>query len=322
MGNRIICRFACGAALLLFAALHPVALRAANCVPELLAEVKLVISPEGRVFMPATVNDRPVYFALSLGTGLPGMMDSAAKTLGLTPKRINGTGRFSPTVTHFVTLDNLTVGGFRFASRAALVLPDPNTDPYLLDGTLVAGPIGSTLFQRVDVELNLAERQMKLFKPFPCPGQSPVYWNQQAAKFPAHFDEAEALVFTLELNGKKVEASMLSGTRESTLDAEAARKFFGIESDSTADRPDTTFHPMSLTGPGLVIPENKVMLRQGGCELSANKRPYGSIGYKTCINSVPLKLGVDLLMQMRIYVASARNTVYITFNPKSPPTGD
>lgn len=315
-GRKLVYR----ATLLLFAVLPCVSARAANCVPELLAEVNLLITPDGGVFMPATIGGRPVYFSLSLGNGLPGMLESSAKPLGLVPKRINGTGKFSKGITHFVMLEDLKVGGVGFARRAAPLLPQTGGgNEALLDGRLVAGSMGSTLFQRVDVELNLAERQMKLFKSFQCPGQSPAYWNPQATRFPAHFDEAEALVFTLELNGKKVEASMLSGARESTLDANAASRFFGIEAQSGVNGAGTTFHPMSLTGPGLAIPENKVMLRQGSCELSANKTPYGGIGYKTCINSVPFKLGLDLLTQMRIYVASARESVYITFNPTAPP---
>jgi hypothetical protein len=311
------------AAWLLISMLQPFAVRAANCEPEQVADVQLRVSPEGQLYMPATIGDRPVYFVLSLGSGLPMLLESAANSLGLTPKRINGTGRFSSNVTHFAKLEGLKVGNYRFLTRAAPIMQEPDAaGPRLLDDRLVAGTMGSSLFERVDVELNLAQRQMKLFKPFHCLERSPAYWNEPAAKFPMRFDEAGSLVFTLQLNGRKVEASMLSGGRESTLDANAAREFFGIEEDPGTDGSRTVFHPMSLTGPGLVIPESRVLLREGRCKLTGNKSPSGGIGYTTCLNTVPFKLGFDLLSQMRIYVASARRSVYVTFLPDAAASKD
>jgi len=312
--------------LLLVAISQPFALKAADCEPEMLADVQLRISPDGRLYLPAAIGDRQVYFELSMGWGLPMLQESSAKSLGLMPKPINGTGRFPREITHYVQLEGLKVGNFLYAKRAAPLLPKHDDDPEMLDDRLVAGIIGSTLFQHVDVELNLAERQLKLFRPFRCLAQSPVYWSREYAKLPLHFDEAGALVFTLELNGRKVEASMLSGARDSTIDVNAAREFFGFDENSEGIKivesedgsPRKVFHAMSLTGPGLELPDARVRLRPGGCKLTGSTKIYRAIGYTTCLNTVPFVLGFDLLSQMRIYVSSERDAVFVTFNSNRP----
>ena len=315
----------CRAILLFIALLPPFAARAADCEPGLLADVRVYIAPDGELYLPASIGDRPVYFRLSMGTGLPMLLESAVKSLGLTPKRMTGTGQFSGGITHFVKLEGLKVGEFQFASRAAPVIPQADaSNPPMLDDRMLAGSIGSTLFKHVDVELNLAERQLKLYRPFRCLNRLPVPWAANAAKLPMRFDDAGALKFTLELNGKRVEASMLSGERESTIDVNAARQFFGFDEssqdvqvvESVGGGPRKVFHAMSLTGPGLEIPETRVQLRQGECKLTGSMPGQGAIGYPNCHNTVPFNLGMDLLTQMRVYVASERKTVLVTFLSK------
>jgi len=312
------------AVLLLVTLFQPFAARAADCEAVLLADVRVYIAPDGQLFLPATIGGRQVYFELSMGSGLPMLLESSVKALGLIPKRMNGTGEFySRDITHFVQLEGLKVGDFQFKNRAAPVLPEPDAaGPHMLEDRLVAGTIGSTLFRGVDAELNLAERQLKLFSPFRCVGRSPVSWGAEAAKLPMRFDQAGALMFTLQLNGRKVEASMLSGSRYSTIDVNAAREFFGFDENSAGVKiveaadgsPRRVFHAMSLTGPGLEIPETSVQLRGGSeCKLTGSTRIYGAIGYTECLNVVPFRLGVDLLSRMRIYVASERQTVFVKF---------
>ncbi len=314
-------------AALLLALSQSFAAKAADCEPELYADVRLHIAPDGRVYLPATIGSREVYFSLSMGSGLPFLLESAVNSLGLTPMRINGTGNFSSGITHFVKLEGMTVGDFRYTARAAPIRPQPDAKgPQMLEGRLLAGTIGSTLFQHVDVELNLAERQLKLFRPFRCMNRSPVYWGADAAKLPMRFDAAGALVFTLELNGKRVEAGMLSGVRDSTIDANVAREFFGFDEnsadvkvvDSGDGSPRKVFHAMSLTGPGLGISDTTVQLRPGKCKLTGTAGMNGAIGYESCLNVVPFNLGIDLLSQMRIYISSERKTVFVTIVGNQP----
>lgn len=306
-----------------------------DCKPQLLAQVRLELAPDGGVYVPVTLGKREALFRLSVGSGLPFVLESSVSSLGLTPRLrnrgadISGSGR---TVTQYVELEEMKIGGFDLLARAAPILPQPGVDaPPELGGRIIAGIMGSTLFQNVDAEIYLAERQLKLFKPFRCRSQSPVYWGGEAAELPLHFDAAGTLVFTLELEGRKVEASFLTGARESTIDVNVTRQFFGFDDASSGagnaapDERDLlgVFHAMSLTGPGLRIADAKVRMRPGNrCKLTASTHVYGAIGYSDCVNSVPFILGTDVLSQLRIYISRMREKVYVTVVDKAASPAD
>jgi hypothetical protein len=304
------------------------------CESQLLAQATLHVTPAGEVFMPATIDGRDVYFRLSIGSGLPMVLESAVKSLGLQAKRRNGGASMSSggnRITHFVMLEETKIGAFRLLARAAPVIPQPGVEaPPMVQGKPVVGYMGSTLFRNVDAELHLAERQLKLFKPFRCRSRSPVYWGGVAAELPLRFDPAGALIFTLELDGRKVEAGLLAGESISTIDVNATRKFFGFDETSAGvevvqaegENPRSLFHAMSLTGQGLGISNARVRLRGGSqCKLTGSTPGYGAIGYADCINRVPFNLGTDLLLQLRIYISREREKVYVSAAAVQP-SGD
>jgi hypothetical protein len=296
-----------------------------DCERVLLAQVQLYLSPDGEVFMPASIGGKDVYFLLSIGSGLPIVRESAVRWLGLAPKarhlgaKMRGNGK---PITHYVTLDETVIGNFKLLERAAPIIPEPDTEsPLIVNGRPVLGYMGSTLFRNVDAELYLAERQLKLFRPFRCRDASPVYWDEAAAALPLRIDQAGALVLTMELDGRRIETGLLAGDRVSTIDANATRKYFGFDETSPGievvqaegGQARSLFHAMSLTGQGLGIKNTRVRLRSNGtCKLTGLKPGYGAIGYTDCINTMPFKLGTDLLTRMRIYISRERQSVYVT----------
>jgi hypothetical protein len=305
-----------------------------DCEPQLLAQLQLHVSPAGGVFVPASIGGKEVFFQLSIGSGLSWLFESSVKSLGLKAKRRNGGAGMTydgKRITHYVALEGLKLGDFGLNTRLAPILPQPEVEsPQILEGKLVLGIMGSTLFRNVDAELFLAERRLKLFKPFRCMSRSPVYWGGEVAELPLHFDAAGTLVFILELDGKKVEASLLTGGRASMIDVNATRQFFGFDEASAGvevvqvdgEAPRSLFHAMSLTGRGLGIKDAKVRLASGpSCKLSGSTAVYGAIGYSDCINVVPFRLGTDLLSQLRIYISRVRETLYVS-SVEQPLTGD
>lgn len=295
------------------------------CEPQPVAQVELQIPPSGIVYLPATVAGREVYFQLSIGSGLPMILEPAVGELGLKPRPMNGTGTFSSggrRVTTFAKLEDLRIGDARLLTRAAPILPAPDGESLrLLDGKPIVGVMGATLFRNLDAELHLAERRLTLFKPFKCRSQSPVYWGGEYAELPLRFDRAGTLVFTLELNGRKIESSLIGSGGTSAIDINVARQFFGVDetspgSEVTAgpgESPDI-FHAMSVAGRGLDIRDARIRLRPGNtCKLTGSTHVYGAIGYQSeCLNLVPFALGTDLLMQMRIYISHEREKVYVS----------
>lgn len=295
------------------------------CTHELIAEVALVVSPGGAVYIPATINGTEVYFDLVIGSGLAMLAGSTVEALGLQPRVITGYGQFGSgenRLTHYAQLDDLRIGKYKLLSRAAPIVPEPDRQsPRVIEGKPYAGRLGSTFLRRVDVEVFLAERKLRLFRQFECRAKSPAYWGGDVATIPIRYDETGAIVFNLELNGKPVESSLLSGAGTSRIDVNVTSKYFGFDRNSpgTTTRASAgtgaaeTFHPMSLTGKEFHIIDAPIALREGSnCKLTGSRAVYGGIGYSSCVNAVPFNLGSDLLSQMRIYISSVRATLYVS----------
>jgi hypothetical protein len=287
-----------------------------DCELTLLAQAKLHLTADGAVLVPTHINGHDVYLDLRIGSGLPLIRESSLELLGLKQKARSGGSRMTyggRIVTHYVKLESMKIENFRFASRNAPVLPRfGDESPPVVNGRPVVGIIGSTIFRMTDAELNLAESDLRLYRKFRCMGKSPVYWGGEAAELPLRFDEAGALVFTLELEGKRIEASLLMGGRDSGIDSNAAREYFGIDQQS-ASKGDGLYFPMSLTGPGFRIKDAKIQLAPGSrCKLTGHTPGYGAIGYASCVNTVPFALGTDLLKQLRIYISAEREKIFVT----------
>jgi hypothetical protein len=285
-----------------------------RCEHQVLANQKLHVTPDGAVFMPARLAGREVYFQLAIGAGLPEIGEGQAAALGLKPRRINGSGRFwrrGQQITHFVSLQGMSVGDAQLATRAALLIPASVAGPAAeIAGSPIVGLMGSTLFQNLDAELHLAARELKLFRRFKCLSRSPAYWGGEIAELPLRFDEAGALVVTLQLNGKRIETGLLGSSRESIIDANATQQFFGFGEEQGADGANA-FHAMSLTGPGLTIENFRVQMRRfTNCKLTGSTTVYHAIGYADCVNMTPFTLGTELLEHMRLYISSERDKVY------------
>jgi hypothetical protein len=299
--------------------------KADRCAPQVLADVELGMTPAGDVYLPASLNGHDVYFRLAIGSGVPWILESAVEPLGL--KILTRTGGAEvkaggQRITQYANLVKMKVGAYGLLTRAALVVPGTEP-PDTFEGRPVVGTMGSTLIRNVDAELHLSERRFRLLKPFACFDRTPVYWGAEAAALPMRFDEAHTLVFALEIDGNKVESSLLNGSSISTIDVAVTREFFGFDQDSAGVQvypspeggSQALFHAMSLTGRALTITDVPVLMstRTNGVKCKTGYlSQLRAIGYENCVNSVPFNLGTDLLTRMRVYISPKRRTVYIS----------
>jgi len=299
--------------------------RHSSCEPRLLAHVPLQIDEDGAVLMPATLAGREVLFELTFASGLMIFDEAALAPLGLTARRRNSAVTIKAgdtSITHYVDLQDLSIGGFKLQHRPAPVMPRPaGVAAHQFEGRIVAGWMSATLLHSVDAELDLGARQLELFGQFDCRSRSPVDWGGQVVEWPARFDEAGALKFTLELEGRKIEAGLLNGERVSRIDARVTREFFGFDENSAGlvsedsdGNERAVFHAMSLTGAHFSLPDARVRLANSHkrCELTGSTLVYGAIGYADCVNAVPFTLGTDLVSRLRIYFSRARMTLFVT----------
>jgi predicted aspartyl protease len=86
--------------------------------------------------------------------------------------------------------------------------------------------VGADILFHQDVEISMANRQIKFFEPNACDQSFLAYWDENASSTPMHAIAPDDLrqVVTVQINGKEVRALMDSGASTSIIDLAAAAR--------------------------------------------------------------------------------------------------
>ncbi|MDL2354447.1 MAG: retroviral-like aspartic protease family protein [Pseudomonadota bacterium] len=172
--------------------------------------------------------------------------------------------------------------------------------------------VGADFLFQADVEIALADKQLRFFRPHNCKDSFLAYWSQDAYEVPltGSFGDSRNQTFTVELNGVKLDAIIDSGASGSFVFVGAARKA-GIDIDS----------------PGTIKTRDAVGI---GAERLAQWRAVFktlTIGSETIrdaelrIAATPetgrlhadVLLGTDFLRAHRVLFAMSQNRLYISY---------
>ncbi len=86
----------------------------------------------------------------------------------------------------------------------------------------MVGALSSVFMNAVDMELDLAEHRMKLFKHASCKGGQ-VYWGGEVTAVRLFTDASGLLFFPMEVDGKEVETSLNTAGRRTRFDERVTR---------------------------------------------------------------------------------------------------
>ena len=307
----------------------------AACQLSMLASVDVRINPNGAVLVPVQLNGHDVWMLLDMSSGMPLVNPQALKMLGLEAhgvgvKQIMLNGK---PVLHQARADSLLIGNANFAHWDLYVVPGSGRPPAMIAGRPVVGTMASGFMNVVDLELNLADHKMNLFKQSYCEGAQ-VYWGGEFTKEKLYADNSGLLYFPMEVDGKRVETSLNTEGARSGLSEKVARDYFGFKRDSPGVSHETRYNPqgqpvefavrnMSLTARGLSVPNLPIVIepnRGGGTRcMPTASRDSAAIGFDGCNSVVPMALGTDVLRQLRIYVASREKRIYFTRAGRNTP---
>lgn len=151
-----------------------------------------------------------------------------------------------------------------------------------------------------------------------------AYWTDTYASMPMLRGPLGELYVPLELEGKKVAATLSPSDPVSTLTTDVTRRLYGfdekspgVETQTDEEDGSTThqFRAMQLTARGLSVKNTLIALTPGDetCTLQKAFTQKGVTGYdESCMGHYPMRLGRNILRRLRIYFATKEKMLYFS----------
>jgi hypothetical protein len=297
----------------------------AECKLTQYASAEIAVAPGGALLVPVQVDGRDVWMVLQMSSGMAMISPAAVEQLGLKSRRVRQGNLLSNgiPIEREVEVQSIHIGGAHFSDWTLQVQPGPRQPMGQLLGKPVIGSVSARFMNVVDVEIDLANRRMNLFKQTTCRGEA-VYWSREYTSVKLYQDRSGLLYFPMELDGTQVETSLNTLGPRARFSEVIAKKYFGFDRNSPGVQrvqggggvlPLVGVRRMALTAKEIWMPDVSVFLfddTSRKCEPAKSDRDSSAIGFKNCFSTVPFEIGTDLLMQLRIYIASKEERIYFT----------
>jgi hypothetical protein len=192
----------------------------------------------GTPMVDGSINQQPVRMLLDTGAGRTSLIRSTADRLGLTLTRENqfSYGIGGRASIYSARVRDLGLGNLH--SRVTL-LPVLDSLPNSAAGVL----LGADFLFQADLEVALAEKQVRFFHADGCDDRFLAYWDPHASEMPLERSSSASAWPTIEilLNGIKVRAIIDTGAVRSLIDLDAASRA-GITPDTPGVVPSRPIH--------------------------------------------------------------------------------
>lgn len=321
---RMIHRSLVLAALLLSAVNAAPAAAGAACGPlKIIASLDVKPDRSGRPMVTAMISDKPVALLVDTGGGLSSLTKRTVQELNLQTmeSRIRMTNVAGRSENLEVRLPFIALGGLRVEGPYFMVLPgDEIVGP---DDQTFGGLLGAEMLRNVDFDFDFAANKINLISQDHCAGNV-VYWPAAAvAVVPFTFNAAGQITFRMELDGRRVNALLDTGASITILNLDIARRTFRV--DVNADDVEKvgevgrsqsgvyrkrfktiSFEGVSISNPVIMMFPDLI----GGGSLGQQRT--GSI-IRDARGGLPdVILGMNVLSEMHVYIASKERKLYIT----------
>lgn len=257
--------------------------------------------------IPGTINGKPARMLMDTGADLSALtMDYAEKldlNLQSTGQWVSGIG--GDARLYKVRVDEMTVGPTRAGVSTMRVIGAMGRTPSF--DVIVGAPF----LLQADLEMNLAEREIRFFRPQHCQQSFLGYWTDaHVSEVPYNWRTTTGPNphFTVELNGHRLDAMIDSGASNTVIELDAARRA-GLRLDA----PDVR-KLADVAGVGtskvaywsahfdkLAIGDENILDARIGVMESQGQR------------NVDIMLGRDFLRQHRVLFAKSQKKLYISY---------
>jgi hypothetical protein len=305
---------------LLIVALSGGAAWAEDCGPlKQVNSVDLVAVPN-RALVPVSLNGIPKLFLLDTGGDISQINGTVAQELAL-PIRDAGVkmlDMYGNASTKKTRVEKFTIG--RQTGDIELgIQPNPNFGV----GTRFVGIFAPDLMARSDVEIDFGTYKMNTFLSDHCPGHV-VYWPHAAlAVVPMTFHKRH-IRLPVKLDGKELTAEIDTGSSNTNMAAEAAKRLFDIVPETPGNVPLNTRGMAAAFGrvfssldfEGVAVQNPHIVIRP---DLIGSKDPNNGVRTDTRALKVDdlegrpdLLIGMDVLKKLHLYIAFGENRIYIS----------
>lgn len=283
-----------------------------------------MVAPQGALLVPVNIAGQDAWMTLQMSSGLAMISPAAVRQLSLKTGWVRTDVRMhfnNQPIEKEARIDSLVIGGANFTGWTMYVEPGPERPvPVFAGGRPVIGTLSARYMNAVDMELDVSGGRLNLFRHARCRGEQ-VYWSDDYITETLHADPSGLLFFAMEVNGRRVETSLNTLGPRSRLSELIARRYFDFERSDAARAPGAEVtgrivgqRRMSLSARALSLADVPVHVYADGerrCDVLRDRRS-GAIGYNNCAGFAPFELGTDVLRQLRLYIASGEQRIYIT----------
>ena len=263
----------------------------------------------------ATLRNAPIITLSANGVPVTLVLDTGAEGTILTPAVAQRIGAQRPQVeferqlhgiagtleTSEVELRSFTVGGVTIPWRRVRVAPVNVASVFSgpLDGVLGADSLSS-----FDVDLDLPGHRMVLYEKQTCPGAAPV-WTEPYARISAGRSLGDHLFFPVQLDGRRTEAFVDTGSQFTVLSTRAALAVGVAPTVLARDRVATV---RGAAAEQLAAHVHRFSQLEVGTETIRNPE---IIVTDVRLSDADLVLGVDFLRSRRIWFSYGSKQIFI-----------
>lgn len=297
----------------------------ADCGLRRYASIDLSTAP-GALSIPVTVENTQARMYLNTGSSLTVMWKPIATQMGLKIRPLRGGGNVhwggTQDVTDYAVAKTITLGSLRLQGADFLLVPKPEGSLQAAETVPIVGAIGMDFFSKIDFELDFKNKKLNLYSQDHCPG-SVVYWSDSAASVPIRRGQLGNEYFPLELEGKRIEATLSTGEQLTSLTTDVTQRLYGFDEHSAGIQTDldseghvrAQYRAMALTGKDIRVTNTMVLLltRLPDCRLQTSGGADNAAHYTGCLgNEAPLHVGLNILEKLHLYFATKENVLYLT----------
>jgi hypothetical protein len=274
----------------------------------------------GRFGVPITVNGQPKRFALSTGEYFSRLSPRVVTELKLSTRSggrmLNARGNARNAQ---IVIADLMIGPVKADGQEMFVMPNPN-GPF-------DGLFGPDLMQNYDIEFDFPGRKLNYFLTDHCEGRV-VYWSttgSASVPFNGWDDNSNPRRFTIPitLDGHEIRAEIDTFSPDTILDADTASSLFQLKPDSPGAVPlgaldpshpmfGWTFKELKIGALTLTNQRLRVMPDLVGTKDQDTLRADSRVLRRTDNFQPSMRLGMDVLRQLHLYLAAKEGKLYLT----------